>query len=139
MHRAGTICATLGLALLVGGMIFFGAIVAPLVFTQLPIEVAGPFIRLIFPWYYGFIASAALLAMFGFSARRQRISAAILCAVLIAVLWAWLWLIPHLNAWREAGQMARFATGHKISTWLNAAELIAAIWLLLRLVLVAPA
>jgi hypothetical protein len=139
MHRAGTICATLGLALLVGGMIFFGAIVAPLVFTQLPIEVVGPFIRLIFPWYYGFIASAALLAMFGFSARRQRISAAILCAVLIAVLWAWLWLIPHLNAWREAGQMTRFAIGHKISTWLNAAELIAAIWLLLRLVLVAPA
>jgi hypothetical protein len=139
MHRAGTICATLGLALLVGGMVFFGAIVAPLVFTQLPIEVAGPFIHLIFPWYYGFIASAALLAMFGFSARRQRISAAILCAVLIAVLWAWLWLIPHLNAWREAGQTARFATGHKISTWLNAAELIAAIWLLLRLVLVAPA
>jgi hypothetical protein len=135
MERVGAVCAGVGLALLVGGMVFFGAIVAPLVFTQLPIEVAGPFIRVLFPWYYGYVSVAALIGIFGFVGRGQKISAAILLAVLAAVLWAWWWLIPHLHEWRDAGETGRFAAGHAVSSWLNGAELIAAFWLLVRLVL----
>jgi len=41
----------LSLALTFGGMIFFSAVMAPLVFTKLPFETAGAFIRQVFPWY----------------------------------------------------------------------------------------
>jgi hypothetical protein len=135
MVKAGTVCAALGLALLVGGMVFFGGIVAPLVFTTLPGEVAGPFIRGMFPFYFGYLAVGAGVSGAGFLVRRERGCAAAMGVVLVAVLWAWLWLIPHLDEWRAAGDWAAFDRGHKVSTWLNGAELLAAVWLLVRVVL----
>ncbi len=44
--------AGLALALTFGGMIFFSAVMALLVFTILPPQITGIFIRQIFPWYY---------------------------------------------------------------------------------------
>jgi len=35
-----------------GGMTFFSTVMAPFVFTKLPLETAGPFIRAVFSWYY---------------------------------------------------------------------------------------
>ena len=34
-----------------GSMLLFAAVVAPLIFTRLPDEVSGPFIREVFPRY----------------------------------------------------------------------------------------
>jgi hypothetical protein len=59
MLRFGSVVAVLGLALLVGGMVFFGAVVAPLVFTRLPATLAGVFIRGVFPFYFGYVAVGA--------------------------------------------------------------------------------
>jgi hypothetical protein len=132
LNLAGRICALLGLALLLGGMVFFGAVVAPLVFLKLPIAIGGPFIRAIFPWYFAFVAAGAALAAAGFLLRRQKIPAFILAAVLLEALWAWLWLMPHMDAWRAAGDTTAFSRGHALSTWLNAAEILAALALLLR-------
>jgi hypothetical protein len=52
-----------------------------------------------------------------------------------AVSWAWFWLIPQLDAMRAAGNLAGFDRGHSESVWLNGAELLAAFWLLVRLVI----
>jgi hypothetical protein len=134
MVKLGGVVAVLGLALLVGGMVFFGAVVAPLVFTKLPAGVAGPFIRAMFPFYFGFVAAAAFLAMMGFILRLQSFSAFVMLLVLAAVLWAWLWLVPQMDGWRAAGDVAAFDRGHEISTWLNGVELLAAVWLLVRVV-----
>jgi hypothetical protein len=54
--------ATLALALTFGGMTFFSAVMAPLVFDKLPLKVAGPFIRQVFPWYYLTMGVAVLIA-----------------------------------------------------------------------------
>lgn len=132
MKAAGNIFILLGLACLVGGMLFFGAVVAPLVFTRLPLAVAGPFIRAVFPFYFGFVAGSAGVSALGYFLRGQKISAFVMLAVLGLVLWAWLWLIPYLDGVREAGNMAAFDRGHEFSTWLNGAELCAALWLLVR-------
>jgi hypothetical protein len=132
MVTAGNILILLGLSALVGGMLFFGAVVAPLVFTKLAPDVSGPFIRAVFPFYYGFVGASAAVAGLGYLLRGQTISAFVMLVVLVAVLWAWLWLIPYLNAVRDAGNMAAFDRGHKFSTWLNGAELVAALWLLVR-------
>ncbi len=135
MRGAFSVCAGLGLALLVGGMVFFGAVMAPLMFTRLPAGVAGPFVRGVFPFYFGFVAAGAGLGLVGFAGRGERVSAAVLGVVLAAVLWAWWWLVPAMDAWRAAGDVAAFTRGHDVSTWLNGAELVAAVWLLARLVL----
>lgn len=46
---------TLALGGLFGGILAFSALFAPLVFTKLPMEQAGPFIRAVFPWYYLYV------------------------------------------------------------------------------------
>jgi hypothetical protein len=78
------------------------------------------------------VAASSGIAALGFLARGQRVSMIVMLLVLAAVLWAWLWLIPYLNAMRDAGNMAAFDRGHKFSTWLNGAELVSALWLLVR-------
>jgi hypothetical protein len=132
LTATGNILILLGLACLVGGMLFFGAVMAPLVFTKLPADVSGPFIRSVFPFYYGFVAASSAVAALGYFLRGQRVPMILMLLVLAAVLWAWFWLIPYLNAVRDAGNTAAFDRGHSFSTWLNGAELIAGLWLLVR-------
>ena len=43
------ITALFFIALIIGGMSFFATIMTPLVFTKLPPETSGPFIREVFP------------------------------------------------------------------------------------------
>jgi hypothetical protein len=105
---------------------------APLVFTKLPPDVAGAFIRQAFPRYYAFIVVASVIGACGFLMRGQMVSGVVLAVVALVTLWLWFWLIPHLNALREAGNAAGFSRGHRLSVWINGAELIAALWLLVR-------
>ena len=133
MRRAGSILAHLGLASLVGGMLFFGAVMAPLVFLHLPLPVAGPFIRAAFPWYYGYCLGAAGVAALGLLLRRDWLGVLVPVAVILLTCWLWLWLLPALDAMRATGDVAGFTRGHRISVWVNGAELLAAVMLLVRL------
>ena len=128
----GNVLAALGLATLIGGMLFFGTIMAPLVFTKLPPEMAGPFIRATFPRYYAFVVASAAVGALGYLSRRQMLPAAVLLVIAAVTVWLWAWLIPYLNAMRDAGNTVAFAHGHRLSVWINGAELLAALWLLVR-------
>jgi hypothetical protein len=132
LTAAGNILTALGLGALAGGMLFFGVVMAPLVFVKLPPDVAGPFIRAAFPFYYAYIIVTATLAACGFLLRRQRVSAIMLLAVVALTYWLWFWFLPHLEVMRLAGDTAGFDFGHKVSVWLNGAELIAAVGLLVK-------
>ncbi len=135
MLQTGSLLAGLGLAALAGGMVFFGAIMAPLVFTKLPPDIAGPFIRAAFPRYYAFIIVSAAIGAFGFLLRGQAISAIALMLIVLLTCWLWFWLIPHLNALRDAGNTIAFDRGHRLSVWLNAVELLTALVVLGRFAL----
>lgn len=132
MRRSGSILSTLGLSALVGGMLFFGLVMAPLVFTKLPPDVAGMFIRATFPFYYAFIVVSAALAAVGFLLRGQIYAAVALLVLAGVTLWLWFWFIPYLDALRLAQNMAAFGRGHRLSVWINGAELLTALWLLVR-------
>jgi hypothetical protein len=132
MTTAGNVLAGLGLAALVGGMLFFAAILAPLVFTQLPPDVSGPFIRTVFPRYYAYIVASAAVGGIGYALRGQLVSALVLAVIVLVTLWLWFWLIPYLNGLRDAGKMAAFARGHQLSVIVNGGEFAAAVWLLVR-------
>ena len=86
------------LALIIGGMFFFAAIMTPLVFTKLPPEISGPFIRETFPVYSQAMAGmtfAAVLFLWSFP------ESVYLISVVILFLWAWLWLMPRINRYRD--------------------------------------
>ncbi|MBK1658847.1 DUF4149 domain-containing protein [Paracraurococcus ruber] len=129
--------ALLATALLLGGMVFFAAAVAPLVFTRLPPEWSGRFIRQVFPVYYLWVlglsaaASVALLPLRLWDA---------LAMAAVAALTAWLrqGLMPRINALSDAAQAGdaaakpRFDRAHRLSVVLNMAQLLVALVVLLR-------
>ena len=50
-------------SIILGTMIFFSFVMAPLIFTKLEGEVAGKFIRIVFPWYYLFLGILSLFSL----------------------------------------------------------------------------
>ena len=48
--------------MLLGAMLFFPSVVAPVVFTSLPEAQAGAFLRSMFPRYYVFMIALSLIA-----------------------------------------------------------------------------
>ena len=114
-------------------MLFFGAVMAPLVFSRLPLSVAGPFIRAAFPWYYLYCIGSAALVAIGFLLRREWLSVLVAVAVIGVTSWLWKDQLPALDALRAAHDNAGFARGHRLAVWLNGAELVAAATLLVRM------
>ena len=124
---------TLALGGLFGGILAFSALFAPLVFTKLPMEQAGPFIRAVFPWYYlyvivfGFLSAIfAGLAAAGFWVLS---SSAI---VALASVYTRQVLMLQINELRDrelAGDKvagAEFNTKHRLSVIINSVQLLVA-------------
>jgi len=136
------VLAALAAALLVGGMVFFAGVTAPLVFTALDEATAGRFIRRIFPVYYlvmfAFAAVAAVAAL-----PLRPVDGAVLAFVAVGFVAARQGLMPRINALRDrevAGDTdagTRFRRLHRASVWLNAVQLVAAAVILVRLILAA--
>lgn len=126
----GSEIAVMALAALFGGMLFFGGVMTPLIFSKLPQDVAGPFIRAAFPRYYLFMTITSALAAIGLLIRGNPWSA--LFAVIVAGITLWLWLewMPHLNALRDAGNQVDFQRGHRLSVRVNLVQLVIVIGLL---------
>lgn len=121
--------ALFAVALLLGGMIFFAAVMAPLVFTKLAAGQSGPFIRAVFPFYYLYVLIFSAIAAAGLLPRWEGA-----CMAAVAVLTVWLrqWLMPRINrasdAARDGDLLAkrRFDRGHRLSVIVNFAQIIAA-------------
>ena len=114
------------LALIMGGMFFFAAIMTPLVFTKLSPEISGPFIRQAFPVYSQAMAGMTLAAALSLWSFYESIY---LGTVFIFYIWAWLWLMPRINRYRDdqlqgnqkAGKM--FTILHRLSVGINLAQM----------------
>jgi len=121
--------ALFALAVLFGGMVFFAAILAPLVFTRLPFEVAGAFIRAVFPVYYLFVLINAALAA-GALAPRLPWDAAAMAVVAALTLWLRQGLMPHINRLSDAAKAGdasvklRFDAAHRLSVILNMVQML---------------
>jgi hypothetical protein len=129
--------ALLATALLLGGMGFFAAVLAPLVFAALPAEAAGPFIRRVFPRYYAWIIAFA--AVGALTLLPLRLPDALgLGLVAGSALWLRQGLMPRINAMSDAAQAgdaaakAGFARAHRLSVLLNLAQMLVALVALLR-------
>ncbi|MCA1791289.1 MAG: DUF4149 domain-containing protein [Thioalkalivibrio sp.] len=139
MQSLTTLIAGLALALTFGGMTFFSAVMAPLVFTKLPAETAGAFIRAVFPWYYltlGATTLVALLALLPGSADSTPWEAILTALILLGFVYARQVLMPRINLARDAelaGEQdagRRFQRLHRISVAVNAVQWLAALLVL---------
>ena len=119
--------------MLLGAMLFFPSVVAPVVFTSLPEAQAGAFLRSMFPRYYGFMIALSLIAglLFLVANGEAAEQVAIVCIFVgVSTLWVRQWLLPRINAARDA-QLAgdieagrRFDRDHKLSVGINLLQLI---------------
>jgi len=114
-------------AVLLGGMVFFSAAFAPLVFMKLPGETAGRFIRQVFPVYY---SAGAAMALFAAVVSFSSLPGLVLTIVGVAFLVARFWLMPEINRQRDLGlagddaAMDRFERLHRASVVLNALQIL---------------
>ncbi len=119
--------------MLLGAMLFFPSVVAPVVFTSLPEAQAGAFLRSMFPRYYAFMIALSLIAALFFlvASGESAHQAAVVCLFVgISTLWVRQWLLPRINAARDA-QLAgdveagrRFDRDHKLSVGINMVQLV---------------
>ena len=127
--------AALTTAILLGGMVYFAAVFAPLVFRHLPGEIAGGFIRRVFPVYY--LAGLLLAAVAGLLALPGRpMEGGVLLIVAAGFLFARQVLMPRINRARDAGgpaDGARFSRLHGLSVAINTVQLLAAAAVLVAL------
>ncbi len=119
--------------LLLGGMLFFPIVVAPVIFMSLPEAQAGIFLRAMFPRYCVFMIVLSLVAsaMYQLSEGAVVSVAALVClGVGLSTLWVRQGLLPRINAARDA-QLAgdanageAFDRGHKLSVAINIVQLV---------------
>lgn len=133
--------AALALALTFGGMTFFSAVIAPLVFAKLPLKIAGPFIRQVFPWYYlsmGVTILIALIALILGAGGSATWEVALAIGVLAGFAFARQVLMPLINRARdreiagEFGAAHRFRRLHLVSVIINGFQWLAVLAVLIR-------
>ena len=129
-----TLLAAVATAILLGGMVYFAGVFAPVVFRNLPADVAGGLIRRVFPVYY--LVGLVLAALAGVVALPGRpVEGAVLLAVAVGFLFARQVLMPRINAARDSGADARFSRLHRFSVAINMVQLLAAAVVLVTLML----
>jgi hypothetical protein len=118
-------------ALLFGGMAFFAAIIAPSVFRVLPAEMAGRFLRGVFPPYYLWVlatSAAAAVALYPLSP----LDAGIMLVIAGMAFWLRQVLMPRINALSDRAKSGDatakrgFDLSHRLSVAANLLQMVAA-------------
>ncbi len=129
--------AVLCTAMLFGAMAFFAACVAPMVFARLPPEMAGRFIRGIFPAYYLWLLGTAGAAAVALLPVRP-LDALALAVIAGATFWLRQVQMPRINRLSDAAQAgdgaakAAFDRAHRLSVGINIAQMVVAAAVLIR-------
>ena len=119
-------------ALVLGSMLFFSIAIAPKIFTVLPSEEAGKFVRSIFPVYYMFngfqyLVLTILMLYTGKSGNILYISSLILFLFIISNYF----LMPQINKSRDVDNQKKFKILHFLSVVINFLIIVFSILLLL--------
>ena len=120
------------IAMILGIMLFFSFVIAPVVFTTLDEDNARKFIRRIFPFYYNvnLAFSFVILLIFLFL---SKLGVDFYLILLITILFAisnYL-LMPLINKYRDEKQDKKFKYSHFISVVINFVQMICLVFLLI--------
>ena len=119
-------------AMILGIMLFFSFVIAPVVFTTLDEDNARKFIRRIFPFYYNvnLAISFIVLLLFLFL---SKLGVDFYLILLITILFATsnYLLMPLINKYRDEKQDKKFKYSHFISVVINFIQMICLVFLLI--------
>jgi len=127
-----TIPALLLSALLFGGMTFFSAGFAPVLFAQLPEDRARPLLRGTFPYYHLSVIFLSLLAAVAATLVDAQ-AALLLAAICVTTIYARQVLMGQINAATDRGDGRAFGRLHGASVVLQLGQIAVAGWALVRL------
>jgi len=112
-------------SLVLGIMLFFSFILAPMIFKVLPPDNAGVFIRAIFPYYY-LINLLILGSISGFYIFYQTFILDFYLVLISALLFLFnlVYLMPKINKFKDEKNEKAFRIFHFISVVINFAQLV---------------
>ena len=118
-------------AMILGIMLFFSFVVAPVVFTTLDEDNARKFIRRIFPFYYNVNLGLSLVVLLTFLFL-SKLGVDFYLILLITLLFATsnYLLMPLINKYRDNKQDKNFKYSHFISVIINFIQMICLVFLL---------
>ena len=119
-------------AMILGIMLFFSFVIAPVVFTTLDEDNARKFIRRIFPFYYNvnLMISFVVLLIFLFL---SKLDVDFYLILLITILFATsnYLLMPLINKYKDEKQEKKFKYSHFLSVIINFVQMICLVFLLI--------
>ena len=120
------------IAMILGIMLFFSFVIAPVVFTTLDEDNARKFIRRIFPFYYNvnLAISFIVLLLFLFLSKLGIDFYLILLITILFAISNYL-LMPLINKYRDEKQDKKFKYSHFISEVINFIQMICLVFLLI--------
>ena len=120
-------------SIILGIMLFFSFVVAPIVFTTLDEENARKFIRKIFPYYYNVnlgISLLALIVLFLKSNFEIKFYLILVVAILFAI--SNYLLMPMINKFRDENQDKKFKYSHAVSVIFNFIQILILLIIIFR-------
>ena len=120
------------ISIILGTMLFFSFVVAPVTFTALNEENARKFIRKIFPYYYNVNLVISLLVLIYFTSQKI-FSIDFYLILTISILFAIsnYILMPLINKYKDNNQERKFKYSHSISVLINFIQIVFLIFLLI--------
>ena len=118
-------------SMILGIMLFFSFVIAPVVFTTLDEESARKFIRRIFPFYYSVNLGISFLVLIIFIFL-SKIGFDFYLILVITVLFATsnYLLMPLINKYRDEKQDKKFKYSHFLSVFINFVQMICLMFIL---------
>ena len=120
------------IAMILGIMLFFSFVIAPVVFTTLDEDNARKFIRKIFPFYYNVNLAISFVVLLTFLFL-SKLGIDFYLILLITILFATsnYLLMPLINKYRDEKQDKKFKYSHFISVVINFVQMICLVFLLI--------
>ena len=120
------------IAMILGIMLFFSFVIAPVVFTTLDEDNARKFIRRIFPFYYNVNLAISFVVLLTFLFL-SKLGVDFYLILLITILFATsnYLLMPLINKYRDEKQDKKFKYSHFISVVINFVQMICLLFLLI--------
>ena len=119
-------------AMILGIMLFFSFVIAPVVFTTLDEDNARKFIRRIFPFYYNVNLAISFVVLLTFLFL-SKLGVDFYLILFITILFATsnYLLMPLINKYRDEKQDKKFKYSHFISVVINFVQMICLVFLLI--------
>jgi hypothetical protein len=111
------------ISIIIGGMVTFQVLFAPLIFVKLETKIARTFIRQFFPFYYIYFGALTLASLVVAVYLNRSADTIVLAASLLGSIISRQYLMPEANTASDTGNKSRFDLLHRLTVLINTLQL----------------